>query len=183
MGVEQLLDDLLKREGGYVNHPADRGGPTNFGITQEVARMNGYHGDMRSFPRNEALEIYRRLYWLRPNYNLIAEIYPKVAEELFDTGVNMGPKRASMFLQRLLNALNREGRDWPDLLVDGKVGTQTLNALRAFGQVRGKGDAEKVLLRGLDALQGAFYIELAERDTKQEAFLMGWVSHRLGNVK
>lgn len=61
-----LIDALLDREGGYVNHPADRGGPTGFGITEAVARANGYRGAMRALPRDEAAAIYRRLYWLRP---------------------------------------------------------------------------------------------------------------------
>ena len=46
-----LLEALIEREGGYVYHPADKGGPTRFGITQDVARAQGYHGDMRDLPR------------------------------------------------------------------------------------------------------------------------------------
>lgn len=38
MNIEQYLDDLIKREGGYVNNPADRGGATKYGITEAVAR-------------------------------------------------------------------------------------------------------------------------------------------------
>ena len=42
MDVEELIDELIEREGGYANHPADRGGPTRFGITEAVARAHGY---------------------------------------------------------------------------------------------------------------------------------------------
>ena len=68
----QLVDALIEREGGYVNHPADRGGATNFGITEAVARAHGYGGAMRELPRREAVAIYRRLYWLRPRFDQVA---------------------------------------------------------------------------------------------------------------
>ena len=45
--VERFLDDLIKREGGYVNNPNDKGGETCWGITVAVARANGYAGPMR----------------------------------------------------------------------------------------------------------------------------------------
>ena len=38
--VDTLIDGLIEREGGYVNHPADKGGPTCFGITEAVARSH-----------------------------------------------------------------------------------------------------------------------------------------------
>ena len=60
-GRRPLIDALIEREGGYVNHPADRGGPTCFGITEAVARAHGYRGAMRQLPRDEAVAIYRRL--------------------------------------------------------------------------------------------------------------------------
>ncbi|HUG46231.1 MAG TPA: glycosyl hydrolase 108 family protein, partial [Sphingomicrobium sp.] len=63
MDVERLIEALLEREGGYVNHPSDRGGPTNYGITEAVARAHGYQGSMRRLPREEAVAIYKRLYW------------------------------------------------------------------------------------------------------------------------
>ena len=53
-GIDDLLDGLIEREGGYVNHPADRGGPTCWGITEAVARAHGYRGSMRNLPRAEA---------------------------------------------------------------------------------------------------------------------------------
>ena len=105
-GVDQLVDALIDREGGYVNHPADRGGATCFGITEAVARAHGYGGAMRDLPRSEAESIYRRLYWLRPRFDQIARRAPRLAAELFDTGANMGPAVAATFLQRALTALN-----------------------------------------------------------------------------
>jgi lysozyme family protein len=66
MDVENLIDEVIGREGGYSNHPADRGGATRWGVTEKVARAHGYRGDMRSFPRGEAVAIYRRIYWSGP---------------------------------------------------------------------------------------------------------------------
>ncbi|HEX8839049.1 MAG TPA: glycosyl hydrolase 108 family protein, partial [Sphingomicrobium sp.] len=83
MEVEALIDGLIDREGGYVDHPADRGGPTCFGITEAVARSNGYAGSMRQFPREQAVAIYRRLYWSRPRFDEVARRCPRVATELF----------------------------------------------------------------------------------------------------
>ena len=60
-GIERMLDELVEREGGFVDHPADRGGATRYGITEAVARAHGYRGAMRQLPRAEALNIYRRL--------------------------------------------------------------------------------------------------------------------------
>ena len=77
--VDNLIDALIDREGGYVDHAADRGGPTCFGITQAVARAHGYAGPMRQLPRSEAVGIYRRLYWLRPRLDEIAERVEKEA--------------------------------------------------------------------------------------------------------
>lgn len=50
MNIEQYLEELIKREGGYVNNPADRGGATKYGITQAVARENGWNGNMKDLP-------------------------------------------------------------------------------------------------------------------------------------
>ena len=182
-GVEigQLVDALIEREGGYVNHPADRGGPTCFGITEAVARAHGYGGAMRELPQREAVAIYRRLYWLRPRFDQVAIRAPRLAAELFDTGANMGPAVAATFLQRALTALNRSGRDYPDLVPDGRIGEVTLVALDAFFKVRGKAGAETVLLRAIEALQGERYLRLAERRPANEAFLYGWLANRIGN--
>lgn len=178
--IEDLIDELIEREGGYVNHPADKGGPTRFGITEAVARAHGYGGAMMELPREEAAAIYRRLYWLRPRFDQIAERAPRIAAELFDTGANMGPGVAATFLQRALTALNRSGKDYPDLTPDGRVGPTTLAALDAFLEVRGRRVGETVLLRALEALQGERYLRLAEKRPANEAFLYGWLANRIG---
>lgn len=177
--IDQLIDDLIEREGGYVNHPADRGGPTRFGITEAVARAHGYAGAMAVLPREEAAAIYRRLYWLRPKFDAVAKRSPRLAAELFDTGANMGPAVAATFLQRALTALNRNGGDYPDLVPDGRIGERTIAALDAFLSARGK-MGEVVLLRAIEALQGERYLRLAERRPANEAFLYGWLANRIG---
>ena len=179
MDVDELIDDVIRREGGYSNHPADRGGPTRWGITEAVARAHGFAGDMRALPREEAAAIYRRIYWLRPGFDRVAEIAPRIAAELFDTGVNMGPEVAAGFVQRALNALNRGASDYPDIAVDRRIGETTLAALRGFIARRG-GSGEEVLLRAIEALQGERYLRLAEQRPANEAFLYGWLANRLG---
>lgn len=175
---EALLDELLEREGGYVDHPDDRGGPTNFGITAAVARAAGWAGQMRDLPRDFARRIYRHRYWTAPGFEAVAAIAPAAAGELFDTGVNMGPGVAIAFLQRSLNALNSRARDWPDIVVDRVVGPATLGALRRLLAVRGR-TGEAALLKALNALQGARYVELAEGRAANESFLLGWLTHRV----
>lgn len=178
--VDDLVEALIDREGGFVNSPADKGGPTCFGITEAVARAHGYPGPMRSLPRSEAAAIYRRLYWQRPRLDEVASRSARLAAELFDTGVNMGPAVAVTFLQRALTALNRNAKDYADLTPDGRVGPATLAALDTFLKVRGESSGETVLLRALEALQGERYLRLAERRPANEAFLYGWLANRIG---
>jgi lysozyme family protein len=177
--IDQLIEEVIEREGGYVDHPADRGGPTRWGITEAVARRQGYMDDMRHLPQSDAAAIYKRLYWLLPSFDKIAEVAPALAAELFDTGINMGTGTATGFLQRALNALNREARDYADLTVDRRTGPATLLALNAFLRKRGKA-GEDVLLKAVEALQGAHYVQLAETRPSQEAFLYGWLANRIG---
>jgi len=179
MDVDQLIEDVISREGGYSHHPADRGGPTKWGITQKVARAHGYAGNMRNFPRAEAVEIYRCIYWLRPRFDEVAKHAPKIASELFDTAVNMGPAVAVGFLQRALNALNRSARDYPDIKLDRQIGSRSLAALASFVRVRGDA-GELVLLKAIEALQGERYLKLAENRPANEAFLYGWIANRIG---
>lgn len=177
--IAELIDGVIDREGGYANHAADRGGATRWGVTEAVARANGYAGDMRHFTREAAAAIYRRLYWVQPKFDRVASRAPAVAAELFDTGVNMGPAVATGFLQRALNALNRGARDYPDMPLDARIGPQTLAALDAFLAQRGR-PGETVLVKAIEALQGERYLTLAEQRPANEAFLYGWLANRLG---
>ncbi|MEZ0495294.1 glycoside hydrolase family 108 protein [Sphingomonas sp. IW22] len=180
MDIDRLIDELIEREGGFINHPADRGGPTRWGVTEATARAAGYRGAMQDYPRAAAGSLYCARYWLAPRFDAVATRAPALAAELFDTGVNMGPAVAAGFLQRALTALNRTGRDYPDLAVDGRIGPQTLAALDRFLALREPG-GETVLLKAVEAMQGERYLRLAERRPANEAFLYGWLANRLGN--
>lgn len=178
MTVDDIIDGVLRAEGGHVNDPRDAGGETNFGITVKVARANGYTGPMRLLPEGVARAIYRRRYVEDPGFGDVLAVYARVGEELVDTGVNMGPAVAAMFLQRALNALNDQGRHYADIAVDGECVPGTLKALRAYRAKRGAA-GETVLLRALNCLQGERYVELAEKRAANEAFLYGWLANRV----
>ncbi|MEI5717924.1 glycoside hydrolase family 108 protein [Acinetobacter baumannii] len=179
MSVDKYIEDLIKREGGYVNNPNDRGGATNYGITEAVARVNGWKGPMRDLPLDLAKQIYKQQYWINPRFDQVNTLSPLIAEELLDTGVNCGVAFAKPLLQRALNLLNNQGKGgWPDLAVDGIYGSATLGALKIFLTKRGK-DGEKVMLKVLNIMQGQRYIEICERNPTQEQFFYGWISNRI----
>jgi len=92
------LREVLKHEGGYSDHPHDRGGPTMYGITQAVARENGYFGDMRHMPMSVAEQIYRPKYWDAVGGNALAA---GVDLAVFDFAVNSGPPRARAYYARV----------------------------------------------------------------------------------
>jgi len=117
MNFDQAFHKLLGHEGGYVDHPSDPGGATNWGVTQAVARQNGYMGHMRNFPVEQAKAIYKRQYWdaIRAD-----ELPPAIRYPVFDACVNSGAKQAVKWLQRAV-----------DVSDDGVVGGQTLTAARA----------------------------------------------------
>ncbi len=173
-----LIDPLIGREGRYSNHASDSGGETMWGITKETARRYGYDGPMISMPRETAYRIYRQRYLIGPGFDLVYEVSPKIAEELFDTGVNAGQPVASIFLQIALNAFNRQGRDYADILEDGDVGPATIRALKALLAKRGR-DGETVLFRALNAQQGSKYLALARARPKDEDFAFGWFLNRV----
>lgn len=178
MNIEKAINDLIKIEGGYVNNAKDRGGETNYGITIATARENGYKGAMRDLPIETAKAIYLKKYWNAPRFNLVAPFSNSIAEELFDTGVNCGVNYAQPCLQRVLNLLNLEQKLFKDLKVDGIYGAKTLEALEATLNKRGR-EGELVILRMLNSLQGARYIDLAEKKESQEAFIFGWFLNRV----
>ncbi|MBT2133423.1 hypothetical protein KK137_03655 [Croceibacterium sp. LX-88] len=180
MTIDQLIEGILVREGDYVDHSSDPGGATKFGITQKVARTHGYSGPMRDFPIALAREIYRREYIEKPGLLGIVEIDPEVAEEVIDSGVNVGPKRASLWFQQALNILNRRGQDYADIGEDGVVGPATLSAFRALRRRRGETWARQLMLKALNGLQFGHYFALARTDARFEDFMAGWLDSRVG---
>ena len=181
MSIESIIDATIGKEGGYVNNPNDAGGETKWGITVAVARQYNYFGRMVDMPRDVAVRIYKEAYFLEPGFDRILALSPSIADEMFDTGVNCGVSVPTKFLQRSLNVLNKSHTPKPlfdDLVVDGKLGNKTFAALAAFLALRGA-QGELVLLRMLNALQGAYYIEITERREKNEEFVFGWFLHRV----
>jgi lysozyme family protein len=128
---DQLIGPLLAVEGGYSNNKADAGGETNWGVTAAVARENGYAGPMAAMTRDQAAAIYRAKYWAKPGLYLVAPLSPKIAEELFDTGVNMGTGTAGLPAAGAQRP-QPQGKDYPDIAVDGGAGPCTAAALKAF---------------------------------------------------
>ena len=166
----KIINEIIQKEGCYVNDPCDSGGETNFGITKEVARANGYTGWMIRMPRSVAFSIYSKRYWDAVKGDDLLILSEAIAAEVVDTSVNMGAKRAGKFLQRSLNVLTK-----CNLTVDGAIGPATLNALRVYLDVRD----EDTLVKALNCLQGAYYIELAENRPKDKKFIYGWLKNRV----
>ena len=102
---KKALMETLKLEGGYSDHRKDPGGKTNFGITEKTARVWGYKGAMKNLTLKEAGGIYKKLYWDKIKGDYLTS--QEVAQEVFDTAVNCGVSRASVFLQKAYNKLKK----------------------------------------------------------------------------
>lgn len=115
MNFDQAFSILLGHEGGYSDHPDDPGGKTKYGITEVVARANGYHGPIEDLPLDVAKRIYRARYWdgLR-----LDEMPAAVRYVAFDSAVNSGVGQAAKWLQRAVGVSD-----------DGKIGPQTMAAV------------------------------------------------------
>lgn len=176
--IDDIIEEVIRLEKGFVDDPQDSGGATNWGITEEVARDEGWHGPMEDLPRQFAKEIYYRRYVVNPGYASILPICPEVAAELVEFGVNCGPGRASLSLQEGLNDLNDGGKLYPDIREDGEAGKNTRGALKAFLDYRGQ-PGVIVLLRDINARQHHHYSALVRRRPKDERFFYGWVLNRV----
>ena len=175
---DRALAHVLGIEGGFSDDPADRGGATNFGITEAVARRSGYEGPMDALPIEVAKRIYLAKYWAHQRLpcERIAEWHYPAALELFDTAVNMGVGWAARFFQHALNAMNRNGTLYPDLKVDGWAGQTTLDCLEHLPS----GLDKNVLVKMLDSQQGARYLAIMDKRPTQEKFARGWFDKRVG---
>lgn len=147
---------VLLSEGGYVDHPADRGGETNWGISSRA------HPDIDvdNLSRDEAIDIYIRRYWDRWNLSLI-ESQP-VANKVFDAVVWMGPTAAIKALQRALRAAGVSVR------VDGVLGPETAGAANIV--------RPEILLPALKSELAGRVREIVARDSSQSVFKRGWIN-------
>lgn len=139
---QHCLNEVLKHEGGFVNHPKDPGGATNMGITR--ATLSAHLGreatvvDVQKLSLSTASMIYKAKYWdvIRGD-----DLPGGVDLAVFDFAVNSGPARAAKFLQNTVGAL-----------ADGKIGAHTLLAAHdasAFDTIEDVCDARLAWLQTL----------------------------------
>lgn len=154
---DKALAVILKHEGGYVNHPRDPGGITNLGVTKKT--WEGWTGapasplQMRNLTPAQVAPLYRKNYWDRLRCD---EMPAGVALTVFDFGVNAGPARAALLLQRIVGTA-----------ADGKIGPATLNAVRQYCRL--KSPAE--LIRAYSESRRNYYRRLKTFAT----FGKGWL--------
>jgi lysozyme family protein len=160
---QRALAFVLKAEGGYTNHPSDRGGPTNKGILQRgydwYRRRKGLpSADVRDILNAEVADIYLNDYWLAGRCDRMP--WP-VSLAHFDACVNTGVTQATKFLQRSVGT-----RD------DGVIGPLTLAALASALERESPG----ALATRLARQRIPFYRALVKRDPDQRVFLQGWIN-------
>ena len=159
MSVDQIIENIIRREGGFVDHPHDRGGPTNFGITlPTLRRFRGVDVDRTDVERlteEQATEIYRKLYVEDPRFDLIQD--ELVQEMVVDAGVHHGTGTAARWLQRAVGVDE-----------DGKVGPVTLQAVNEAWQ-------QDEMVRRFTAYRVQFMGQLITRDHTQAPFAHGWL--------
>jgi len=182
---EEAYKITLGHEGGYSNNPDDLGGETCKGIARKFhASWAGWaiidaSKDDLNFPKclydNAVLDKLTKDFYKINFWDLFAgDDFPSqiIANEVFDTAVNMGIGKSVEFLQTALNALNKHNSLYPDIVVDGKFGTNTLKALVTYLAM----DKEDLLYKVLNVLQGARYIDITLKNPTQETFMRGWYS-------
>jgi len=162
MTNDDIIDTVLKYEGGFTNNPADRGGPTNFGITAaDYGRWMGRSApatadEVRMMPVATAREIYSKWYITDPGFDKVKSDPLRLV--LVDSGVLFGVGRATIWLQQELN-----------LHPDGKIGDSVLAALQNYQP------AEKLPRRVLGRRFGAI-ADIVKSKPTQVVFLGGWIN-------
>ena len=126
------------------------------------------------------IAIYAQRYWSGVKFDQVAVLDDRLAERLFDIGVNAGQATGVKFLQRALNTLNHGAKDFPDLTVDGGIGTITLGALKAYIGQRGQ-QGRDVLFFMVASMHSVFYVESAEKRPANEDYEYGWQINRAMN--
>lgn len=128
--IAELANEIIAREGGYVDDPDDPGGATNFGVTIHTMRRLGMDLtrdgvvdalDVRALTRGQAVTLFIGHYYERPG---IARLPERLQPSVFDMYVNAGTN-AVKILQRLLREMGL------GIEVDGLIGPQTVAAAEA----------------------------------------------------
>lgn len=171
-----IIAGVFAVEGGYVDNKKDPGGKTNHGMTEAVARKNGWTGDMKDLPKEFAQSVYYEDYIVKPGFLPIIELSPAVAEEMVDSAVNTGPAQPSRWFQQTLNTLG-----YP-VKVDGKIGPSTIQAYKDLQKRRGSKVACQITIKSLDGQQLQYYIQITQKNPKLQEFTAGWMINRIGNV-
>lgn len=162
---ERCLPVVLGAEGGYSNHPNDRGGKTNMGIT-EGTLSNAYskgivsHKDVKKLARDEAAKIYQALYWKPSGADQMS--WPLCLLH-FDAAVNHGLGGAGKQLQRTVNRIK-----CPVLKIDGAVGPATLAALKDMEM--------KFFCLELLKTRKEYFETIVHNNPSQKVFLKGWLN-------
>lgn len=184
----QAFQITLEHEGGYVFDKDDAGGETYKGVARryhpgwggwiiidEIKKRTRTTRTLnKQLRENQELQaliqaFYKQFYWDRFQGDLIP--VQELAEELFDTGVNMGVHRAVRFFQEGLNLLNRNQQSYKDILEDGESGPKTLAALDSYLAK----DPPEHLLKIMNVLQGGHYINYMCKSPVQEKYARGWL--------
>jgi lysozyme family protein len=148
----------LAREGGatFTDVSSDRGGATKYGISQ-----NSYPSlDIRNLTEQQARDIYKRDYWDRVSGDTIQS--QLVAENIFDTAVNMGVRNASKLAQLCIDIAP----------ADGVIGSNSVAAINAID--------EHQFLAAYTVSKIARYAYICNKDRTQTKFLLGWINRALG---
>lgn len=158
MNAEDLIDEILEAEGGYVDDDADRGGCTNHGITREtLSKWRGREVDcdeVRELTRDEARDIYRKRYIRDPGFDQVLDADLRAL--LVDSGVQHGPQQAIEWLQEAAGTT-----------VDGIIGPNTLAEVR-------EADPRELYLQVLSR-RIRYYGAIISNDHSQARFALGWM--------
>lgn len=132
--IDQIIDDVIEREGGYVNDPNDPGGRTIYGITER-----DFPGEWNNGPPSleRAKQVYAQKFVHTPGFDKIPDM--DLAEQLIDYGVNSGPFIAIQKLQLVVGVPQ-----------DGVLGPATLDALAHMDsrEVNNKVAGERIKMLG-----------------------------------
>lgn len=165
MNVDEMILDILSKEGGFVNHPADKGGPTNFGVTQQTLSRYLERAvtvdDVRAMDIQTAKDIYELRYYRMPKIDRLPE---GIQHFVFDCAVNHGPRRAVKFVQQVCNDAG-----FGPLETDGLMGPKT--------KAQAHGCYEDLGLWMLVALvdeRQLFYANIVANNPSQSVFIKGW---------